>query len=97
MQQSLAPSVLMRPNTQWSGNGERLDARRRLSCRVSRPSSCDRYDDEPNQPRDAEPGEQVADVGIDRVHSLHGDIGHHHLGIGGTVLADLRYGCSLGA
>jgi hypothetical protein len=38
----------------------------------------ERKTDEHDQPRYAEPGEQIADRGIDRAHTLHGDVGHQH-------------------
>ncbi len=73
-------------NIHWLGNGEWFSTWFCYLCLNYFPSACKRKPDEPDQPCYAEPGEQVADRSIDCVHALRGDVGYHHLGIGGKVV-----------
>src|SRR6266516_6288843 len=81
----------MRLNTQWLGNGKWCSTRCCCLYLTSFRSACECNTDQHDQPRYAEPGEQVADRGIDRMHALHGDVGHHPMGIAGKEVRSSKH------
>ncbi len=76
---------LMSLNTQRLGNGERFSTWFCGTCLNRFRSAYERKPDHPDQPGDTEPGEHITDRSIDRMYAPHGDVRHHHLGIGVVV------------